>query len=85
MACELGYSNKAFRYFMTTARLDLEDQHHNTQDGLHLANMAGTWMVMVNGYAGVRVIDGYLSFNLKLINTGTPIRSGSHMRAACSM
>jgi alpha,alpha-trehalose phosphorylase len=62
MACELGYSNKAFRYFMTTARLDLEDQHHNTQDGLHLANMAGTWMVMVNGYAGVRVIDGYLSF-----------------------
>lgn len=62
MACELGYVRKAYRYFMETARLDLENRHQNTVDGLHLANMAGTWMVMVNGYAGLRVEDGDLSF-----------------------
>ncbi len=63
MACELGYVHKAYRYFMETARLDLENRHHNTVDGLHLANMAGTWMVMVNGYAGLRVENGNLSFS----------------------
>lgn len=62
MACELGYVHKAYRYFMETARLDLENRHHNTVDGLHLANMAGTWMVMVNGYAGLRVEQGKLAF-----------------------
>ncbi|NLW11575.1 MAG: beta-phosphoglucomutase [Clostridiaceae bacterium] len=63
MACELGYVHKAYRYFMQTARLDLENHHQNTVDGLHLANMAGTWMVMVNGYAGLRVEKGRLYFS----------------------
>ena len=62
MACELGLRHKAYRYFMETARLDLENRHHNTVDGLHLANMAGTWMVMINGYAGLRIYNGRLHF-----------------------
>lgn len=62
MACELGMTSKAYRYFMETARMDLEDRHGNTADGLHMANMAGTWMVMVHGYAGLRVTGGQLVF-----------------------
>lgn len=63
MASELGYFEKAYDYFRGTARLDLDDTHNNTKDGLHMANMAGTWMGIVNGFAGMRTYDGMLSFS----------------------
>lgn len=62
IASELGYQEKAYRYFLSTARMDLDDTHKNTKDGIHAANMAGTWMCVVNGFGGMRVYDGQLSF-----------------------
>ncbi|MFN8597066.1 MAG: glycosyl hydrolase family 65 protein [Anaerolineae bacterium] len=62
MAAELGYHDKAYRYFLSTARMDLDDCHGNTKDGIHAANMAGTWMCVVNGFAGMRVHGDTLSF-----------------------
>lgn len=62
MAAELGYYDKAYRYFLSTARMDLDDCHGNTKDGIHAANMAGTWMCVVNGFAGMRVHGDTLSF-----------------------
>ncbi|WP_081772993.1 hypothetical protein [Bacillus sp. EB01] len=47
-----GYKEKAYRYFNETSRLDLDNTHGNTIDGLHLANMGGTWMAIVFGFAG---------------------------------
>lgn len=63
MASEIGYHDKAYDYFSRTARMDLDDSHGNTKDGIHAANMAGTWMCVVNGFAGMRACDGVLSFN----------------------
>ncbi|HVO41623.1 MAG TPA: glycosyl hydrolase family 65 protein, partial [Aggregatilineales bacterium] len=63
VASEIGYYDKAYRYFMNTARMDLDDYHGNTKDGVHIANMAGTWMCLVNGFAGLRVYDGMLRLN----------------------
>ncbi len=54
MASEIGYSDKAYDYFMQTARLDLDNLHHNTQHGLHCAALAGSWMAVVYGFAGMR-------------------------------
>ena len=47
---------------MSSARLDLDDMHHNTKDGLHMANMAGTWTGMTQGFGGMRIRGGVLSF-----------------------
>ncbi|MDA8930973.1 hypothetical protein N9J07_06290, partial [Bacteroidia bacterium] len=33
-----------------------------TRDGLHITSMAGTWMSIVKGFAGMRVKDGELTF-----------------------
>ena len=66
MASEIGYDQKAYDYFIQTARLDLDNLHGNSQDGIHTANMAGTWMCMAYGFAGMRTYDGKLSFNPKL-------------------
>lgn len=66
IAEEIGYEGKAYDYFRGTARLDLDDMHNNTKDGLHMANMAGTWIGMVNGFAGMRIKNGILHFQPRL-------------------
>jgi alpha,alpha-trehalose phosphorylase len=62
VASEIGYHDRAYEYFMNTARMDLDDTHHNVNAGIHAANMAGTWMCLVNGFAGMRTHGDVLSF-----------------------
>ena len=62
LACEIGDMQKAYDYFMSSARLDLDDTHHNTKDGLHMANMAGTVNGIMRGFGGMRVRSGQLCF-----------------------
>ncbi|WP_147804503.1 glycoside hydrolase family 65 protein [Alkalicoccus halolimnae] len=62
MAARLGRGDKAYRYFIETARLDIDNTHKNTKDGLHLANMGGTWLALVFGFAGMRVKEKGLVF-----------------------
>ncbi|SES33950.1 glycoside hydrolase family 65 protein [Salipaludibacillus aurantiacus] len=66
MAAKLGYDDKAYNYFIETARLDLDNTHKNTKDGLHMANMGGTWLALVYGFAGLRVKEDSLLFNPRL-------------------
>ncbi|GEM48784.1 glycoside hydrolase family 65 protein [Deinococcus cellulosilyticus] len=63
VANEVGYHQKAYDYFMDTARMDLDNQHGNTQHGVHTAAMAGTWMGVVYGFAGMRSYGGKMHFN----------------------
>jgi alpha,alpha-trehalose phosphorylase len=60
MGSKLGYKNKAYKYFNETARLDIDNTHGNTKDGLHMANMGGTWLSIVYGFAGLRVKESGL-------------------------
>ncbi len=62
MACELGYDERAYRYFADAAVMDLGDIGGNLRDGLHIASLAGTWMALVYGFAGLRDRDGRLRF-----------------------
>lgn len=62
MASKLRLSDKAYQYFNETARLDLDDTHRNTKDGLHMANMGGTWLAIVFGFAGLRIKEKGISF-----------------------
>ena len=62
VAAEIGETELAYRYFMQTARMDLDDINGNVKDGVHTAAMAGTWLSMVYGFAGMRDYRGALSF-----------------------
>ena len=62
LASEIGEVQKAYDYFMSSARLDLDDIHRNTKDGLHMANMAGTVNGIIRGFGGMRIRDGELCF-----------------------
>lgn len=65
-ATELGYLEAAYRYFMRTARMDLDDVNGNVSDGIHTAAMAGTWISLIYGFAGMRDTGGDLSFHPRL-------------------
>ena len=43
-------------------RADLDDIQGNTKDGIHAASMAGSWMSLVYGSAGMRLHEGNVSF-----------------------
>jgi len=63
IASEIGYHEDAYNYFIQTARLDLDDYNENAYQGLHTACMGSNWMVLVQGFAGMRTYDGELSFD----------------------
>jgi len=60
LAAHLGKMDKAVDMYLRTARLDLDDYNNDTEDGLHITSMAGTWMSVVKGFAGQSVKDGKL-------------------------
>lgn len=66
IAAELGYVERAYEYFMKTARMDLDDINGNVRDGIHFANMAGCWMSLVYGFGGMRDWHGRLRFSPRL-------------------
>ena len=51
---------KANEMYLRTSRLDLDDYNNDTEDGLHITSMAGSWMSVVRGFAGMQVKDGLL-------------------------
>jgi alpha,alpha-trehalose phosphorylase len=62
VAAEIGYLELAYQYLRETAFVDLHDLPGNTSDGLHLAALAGTWLVAVAGFGGMRDHGDLLSF-----------------------
>lgn len=55
VASKLGLADKAYHYFGDSAKLDLFNTHQNTKDGIHTANMGGTYMSVVYGFGGLRI------------------------------
>ncbi len=66
MAARLGDMEKSVRYFSESSMLDITNAHHNTGDGIHTANMGGTYMGVVYGFAGLRVKEDGLIFRPQL-------------------
>ncbi|MCM4155618.1 glycoside hydrolase family 65 protein [Gramella sp. AN32] len=65
-AAVLGRMEQAYDFYVRTARLDLDDYNKEVEEGCHITSMAGTWMSIVEGFGGMRVIDDKLSFNPKI-------------------
>lgn len=68
LAAKIGYEQKSYELYLRTSRLDLDDYNHDTEDGLHITSMGGTWMAFVMGFGGVRVRNNKLVLNPFLPN-----------------
>lgn len=53
--CDKAYCDKAYELYLRTARLDLDNYNDDTDDGIHLTSMAGSWSSIVQGFAGTAV------------------------------
>ena len=80
IAAEVGHLELAYDYFAEAALIDLDNLEHNTRDGLHIASLAGTWIVAVAGFGGMRDHDGVLSFTPRLPERLTRLAFGMCFR-----
>lgn len=62
LAAEIGEIDKALEMYERTARLDLDNYNNDTQDGLHITSMTGSWLAIVQGFAQMKTFDETLSF-----------------------
>ncbi|RZJ79697.1 MAG: glycoside hydrolase family 65 protein [Flavobacterium sp.] len=63
IAAKLGDLDRAYEFYLRTSRLDLDDYNNDTEDGLHITSMAGTWLSVVEGFGGMRVKENQLHLN----------------------
>ena len=69
LAARLGDLEKAVEMYLRTARLDLDDYNREVAEGCHVTSMAGSWLSVVEGFGGMCVRDGVLSFDPRLPET----------------
>ena len=63
IASRIGNIERAYELYLRTARLDLDDYNKEVSDGLHITSMAGTWLAIVEGFGGMRILDGKILLN----------------------
>lgn len=62
LAADLHRMDKAVELYGRTARLDLDNYNNDTEDGLHITSMTGSWLTIVEGFAGMRTANETLAF-----------------------
>jgi len=62
LAAKLQRWDKAYEIYLRTSRLDLDDYNNDTEDGCHITSMAGTWLAVIKGFGGMRVLNDKLYF-----------------------
>lgn len=63
LAARIGDMDRAYQLFLHATRLDLDDYNNEVDQGLHITSMAGSWQVIVYGFAGMKIQDDMLSFD----------------------
>ena len=65
-AAKLNRMQQAYEFYLRTSRLDLDDYNKEVEEGLHITSMAGTWMSIVEGFGGMRILKDKLSFTPRI-------------------
>ena len=61
--------------YQRTARLDLDNYNNDTEDGLHITSMTGSWLAIVQGFAQMKTDHQQLKFAPFYRRHGQPTRS----------
>lgn len=67
----VGHLDLALDYLTEAATVDLRDRYQNTRDGLRMASLAGTWIALVEGFGGRRLVAEQLHLDPQLPTTLT--------------
>jgi len=61
--CEIGDFESAFEYYQKTLFVDSKNSHANSHHGIHTASMGGSWLCIVQGFAGMKIRNDRLYFS----------------------
>ncbi|MBW0102463.1 glycoside hydrolase family 65 protein [Pseudonocardia sp. KRD291] len=78
MAARTGHLDLAYNYLGEAALVDLHDLAGNSDHGIHIASMAGTWSAVTLGFGGMRCEADGLSFAPALPSSLSRISFGLH-------
>jgi maltose phosphorylase len=62
LAARIGDVDNAYDLFLKATRLDLDDYNNDLKEGLHITSMPGSWLALVEGFAGMKLNRGKASF-----------------------
>jgi kojibiose phosphorylase len=73
VAAEIGKTDEAYKYFLKTAKVDLESNYKlyagtTFIGGSHPAANGGAWMTAIFGFAGLQVVDNELRLSPSLVS-----------------
>ncbi|MES5896495.1 glycosyl hydrolase family 65 protein [Bacillus cereus group sp. RP43] len=60
LACDMGDYEMAYDLFTRAAKIDLGPNMKTSDHGIHAASLGGIWQCIVNGFGGVRMLNGEL-------------------------
>ncbi|MBQ8673076.1 MAG: family 65 glycosyl hydrolase [Bacteroides sp.] len=63
LAARAGKVETAYKLFLHATRLDLDDYNNETDQGLHITSMPGSWLAIVRGFADMQIHSGQLCFS----------------------
>ncbi|MCX7771790.1 MAG: glycoside hydrolase family 65 protein [Clostridia bacterium] len=63
LASDLGNKHLAYELFKKAAEIDLGPDMKTSDHGIHAASLGGVWQCVVNGFGGVRMLNGKLRIN----------------------
>lgn len=73
LASDLGEKDLAYALFNRAANIDLGPNRMSSVDGIHAASIGGIWQCIVNGFGGVRMLDGTLRIEPHLPKSWTKL------------
>ncbi|MBC1424112.1 glycoside hydrolase family 65 protein [Listeria seeligeri] len=74
LASDLGDKDLAYSMFEKASRIDLGQNMKSSDAGIHSASIGGIWQVVVNGFGGVRMLDGKLYLHPQLPEKWTGLK-----------
>ncbi|TWF79410.1 alpha,alpha-trehalose phosphorylase [Pseudonocardia hierapolitana] len=66
VAAWTGHLDLAYDYLAEAALVDMDDLAGNSDHGVHIASMAGTWTAVVAGFGGMRMDEAGINFAPRL-------------------
>jgi hypothetical glycosyl hydrolase len=66
VAARCGDTPRAYAFWRAGAAIDLGDDPHSCDDGIHAAATGAIWSGVVQGFAGMQIIDGELHLTPQL-------------------
>lgn len=66
VAARCGEIASAYQFWREGAAIDLGDEPHSSDDGIHAAATGAIWSGVIQGFAGVTIVDGELHLSPRL-------------------